>query len=234
MGALQGRVVAIPGAGGSLGPFVARRLAAAGATVSLAGREAASLAPLAAELGGADVQAVDLLDEAASRAWAGRLAAEHGRVDAVTHLVGGYRGGVPIEAAPAEDWDILAALLVRTAQNVTRAFLPHLLASGRGRFVIVSSGQAQAPSQASAAYAAAKAAAETWTLALADRFRGTGSTANILVVGAVLTPELRAQRPEQSFAAFQPAEDVAEAIVYLLSDAAASMNGQRLVLRGSV
>lgn len=233
MGALEGRVVAIPGAGGSLGPFVARRLAAGGATVSLAGRDAARLAPLAAELGGADVEAVDLLDEAATRAWADRLAAEHGGVDAVAHLVGGYRGGSPIEAAPAGDWDALSALLVGTTQTVTRAFAPHLLASGRGRFVIVSSAQAQAPSQASAAYAAAKAAAETWTLALADRFRGSGSTANVVVIGAIVTPELRAERPEQTFATFAPAGDIAEAIAYLFSDAAATMNGQRLVLRGS-
>ncbi len=233
MADLAGRVIAIPGAGGSLGPSVARRLAAGGAAVSLAGRDAGHLAPLAAELGGADVEEIDLLDETAARVWAERLAAEHGGVDAVAHLVGGYRGGSPIEESAAEDWDVLAALLVRTTQNVSRAFAPHLLASGRGRFVIVSSGQAQAPSHASAAYAAAKAAAEAWTLALADRFRGTGSTANVVVIGAVVTPELRAERPEQSFATFTPAGDIAEAIAYLFSDAAATMNGQRLVLRGA-
>jgi NAD(P)-dependent dehydrogenase (short-subunit alcohol dehydrogenase family) len=154
-------------------------------------------------------------------------------VDALVHLVGGWRGGVPIEEAPLEDWDVLSSLLVRTVQNATQAFAPHLLASGRGRFVIVSSGQAQAPTHTNAAYAAAKAAAETWTLALADRFRGGGATANVVVVGAIVTPAMRAESPDRDFSAFTPAEEIAEAIAYLCSDAAASMNGQRLTLRGA-
>ena len=44
---------------------------------------------------------------------------------------------------------------------------------------------------------------------------------------------MRAAAPETSFAGFTPAEEIAEAIVYLCSDAAASMNGQRLTLRGA-
>jgi NAD(P)-dependent dehydrogenase (short-subunit alcohol dehydrogenase family) len=150
------------------------------------------------------------------------------------HLVGGWRGGTSIEEAPLEDWDVLSPMLVRTLQNVTQAFTPHLLASGHGRFVIVSAGQAQAPTHTNAGYAAAKAAAEAWTLALADRFRGSGATANIVVVGAIVSPEMRAESPDKDFSTFTPAEEIAEAIAYLVSDAAASMNGQRVTLRGAV
>jgi NAD(P)-dependent dehydrogenase (short-subunit alcohol dehydrogenase family) len=227
---LTGRVIAVSGAGGSLGPIVVRRLAAAGATLALAGREAAKLESLAP---GADVEAVDLLDAMAARAWADGIAARHRRVDGLVHLVGGWRGGTPIEEAPLEDWDWLSGLLVRTTQNVTQAFAPHLIAGGRGRFVIVGAGQAQAPTHPNAAYAAAKAASEAWTLALADRFRGTGATANIVVVGAIVTPAMRAEKPGESFATFTPAEEIAGAIAYLCSDASGSMNGQRLTLRGA-
>ena len=76
--------------------------------------------------------------------------------------------------------------------------------SGHGRFVIVSSGQAQAPTHKNAAYAAAKAAHEAWTLALADRFRGTGATANIVVVGSILTPEMREEEPGQGLLDVHP------------------------------
>ena len=109
----------------------------------------------------------------------------------------------------------------------------HLIESGRGRFVIVSSSQGQAPTHTNAAYAAAKAAAEAWTLALAHRFRGTGATANVIVVGSILTPEMREESPDKDFSAFTPAEEIAEAVSYLCSDAAASMNGQRVTLRGA-
>ncbi len=145
-----------------------------------------------------ETDVVDLLDPAATKAWAADLAARHdGRVDGLVHLVGGWRGGAPIEDAPLEDWDFLSALLVRTVQNATQALASSLMASEHGRFVLVSAGQAQAPTHPNAAYAAAKAASETWTLALADRFKGTGATANIVVVGAIVTPAMRDGEPRQ-------------------------------------
>jgi NAD(P)-dependent dehydrogenase (short-subunit alcohol dehydrogenase family) len=225
--------IAVAGAAGGLGPTVVAHLVRAGATVALAGRDLNALKQTAVGAGAprADVESVDLLDETATRRWVERLAMK-GDVQGLVHLVGGWRGGTAIEDAPADDWDAMSSLLVRTTQTVARAFLPHLLAS-HGRFVIISSGQAQAPTHTNAAYAAAKAAAETWTLALADRFRGSGATANIIVVGAIVTPAMRAGEPDESFAGFTPAEEIADATVYLCSDAAASINGQRLTLRGA-
>lgn len=234
LSSLEGRVLAIAGASGNLGPSVVRRLAGTGARLALAGRDAEALETLAEEVGvDADTTAVDLLDAGAARAWADGVAERLGGVDALLHLIGGWRGGKPIEESPREDWDFLSGLLIDTLQNTTQAFAPHLLASGRGRFVIVGAGQAQSPTNTNAAYAAAKAAAAAWTLALADRFRGTGATANVVVVGSIVTPEMRAETPDKDFATFTPAEAIAEAIAYLCSDAAAQMNGQRLTLRGA-
>ena len=231
---LEGRVVAIAGVAGGLGPVVAERLAGAGAT--LAGTDisweridevAAGLA-LPAERW--DGQAVDLLDEGATRQWCAALLERFGRIDALLHLVGGWRGGEPLHEAPLTDWDLLHDLLIRTVQHTTRAFHGALLASEHGRFVLVSSKQAQAPTNTNAAYASAKAAAEAWTLALADGFEGTAATANIVVVDAILTPRIREENPEKDFPTFTPAEDIAAAIAFVCSDAAAKMNGQRFAL----
>jgi NAD(P)-dependent dehydrogenase (short-subunit alcohol dehydrogenase family) len=232
--ALKGRVIAVAGAGGNLGPTVVRRLAPTGARLALGGRDKGALDELASEIGvEADTAAVDLLDPEDARKWASGIAERVGRIDALVHLVGGWRGGQPIEEAPLGDWDALRELLVRTTQHATQAFAQYLVESGSGRFVIVSSGQGQAPTSKNAAYAAAKAAQEAWTLALADRFKGTGATANIVVVGSILTPAMREETPDKDFSTFTPAEEIAEAIAYLCSDAAASMNGQRLTLRGA-
>jgi NAD(P)-dependent dehydrogenase (short-subunit alcohol dehydrogenase family) len=234
LSSLDGRVIAIAGAGGNLGPTVVERLARAGARLALGGRDKALLEALAAAVGAeADTATVDLLDSEAARAWARGIAERQGRIDALVHLVGGWRGGKPIEEAPLEDWDFLHNLLIRTVQHATQAFALHLLESGRGRFVIVSSSQGQAPTHTNAAYAAAKAAAESWTLALANRFRGSGATANIVVVGSIVTPAMRQESPDKDFSTFTAAEEIAEAVAYLCSDAAASMNGQRLTLRGA-
>lgn len=232
--ALEGRVYAIAGIGGGLGPVVAERLAGAGAVVAGTDRDRGRLDELGEGLGLPperwDGRAVDLLDEGAARGWSAALLERFGRVDGVLHLVGGWRGGQPLHEAPLADWELLHELLIRTVQHTTRAFHDALLASPQGRFVLVSAKQAQKPSNANAAYAAAKAAAEAWTLALADGFAGSGATANIVVVDAILTARMRAESPEGDFSSFTPAEHIAEAIAFLCSDAAAETNGQRLTL----
>jgi Short-chain alcohol dehydrogenase of unknown specificity len=234
MSDLEGRVVAIAGVGGGLGPLVAGTLAAAGAAVAGTDRDQDLLDSLASELGIPaerwDGRSVDLLDEDATRGWCAALVERFGRVDGLIHLVGGWRGGQPLHEAPLSDWDLLHDLLVRTVQHTTRAFHDQLLASEHGRFVLVSAKQAQAPTNSNAAYAAAKAAAEAWTLALADGFEPGGATANIVVVEAILTPRMREESPVEAFPTFTPAEQVAEAIAFICSDAAEKMNGQRLPL----
>jgi NAD(P)-dependent dehydrogenase (short-subunit alcohol dehydrogenase family) len=233
MSDLDDRVIAVAGVGGGLGPLVAARLAEAGATVAGTDRNPEVLDSIGAELDIAerwDGRAVDLLDEDAVRGWCTALVERFGRVDGLIHLVGGWRGGEPLDEAPLSDWELLHDLLVRTVQHTTRAFHDQLAASEHGRFVLVSAKQAQAPSNTNAAYAAAKAAAEAWTLAFADGFEPGGATANIVVIDALLTPRMREENPGKEFPTFTPVEHVAEAIAFLCSDGAAKMNGQRLSL----
>ena len=206
--------IVVTGAGGSLGPSVTARLAAEGHEV------------VGCDVTG-DHERIDLLDEAATRDFAASLEG----VTCVVHLVGGWRGGRPLSEAPLEDWDLLHGLLVRTVQHVTRAFAPALKAAGdRGRFVIVSSKQAQAPTSTNAAYASAKAAAEAWTLAFADELAESGATANILVVNAIVTDEMRRANPDKAYKTFTDASQMADAIAFLCSPSAQKMSGQRLSL----
>ena len=154
------------------------------------------------------------------------------RTDALVHLVGGWKGGDPLATTPLADYELLHDLLVHTVQHATRAFYDALAESPHGRFVLVSSAQAQDPDGTNASYAATKAAAETWTLALADSFRAAESaaTANIVVVNAILTPQMREDNPDKAYKTFTSAEDIAEAIAFTLSDQASRMNGKRLPL----
>ena len=215
-------MIVVTGAGGSLGPYVARTLAEQGDELCCCDADVSRLEGLPGEH-----VAIDLLDEAAVKDFA-----QSGReVTGVVHLVGGWRGGKPLSEASLEDWDLLHDLLVRTVQHTTRAFAPALKEAGqRARFVLVSSKQAQAPTSTNAAYAAAKAAAEAWTLAFADELAETRGTANILVVNAIVTPEMREQNPDKEYRTFTDARHMAEAIAWLCSDAAVAMNGQRVSL----
>jgi NAD(P)-dependent dehydrogenase (short-subunit alcohol dehydrogenase family) len=233
---LADRVVAVTGAAGGLGPSVVRRLAADGATIAAADIAADGLQTVGTELAFAperwDVRALDLLDERATRAWAESVAARFGRVDAVVHLVGGWRGEASIADADPAEYEWLHDMLVRTLQHSSRAFADLLASSGRGRFVMVSSAQAQQPAAGNAAYAAAKAAAEAWTLALGQELAEHGGTANVVVVNAILTSAMSEDNPDKPYSTFTSSEDIADAIAFLLTDSARMMNGQRLALHG--
>jgi NAD(P)-dependent dehydrogenase (short-subunit alcohol dehydrogenase family) len=181
--------------------------------------------------GSADARVVDLLDADAAAAWAADLLATHGRVDGLVHLVGGWRGGRPLSDRSAlQDWDALEPPLVRTVQRTSGAFHDALRASPAGRFVLISSREATRPSQTNAAYAAAKAAAETWTLALADAFTGSPAAATIVVVKALLTPQMRADKPDAAFAGYTRVEDLADRVALLWDDPAQAANGTRVWL----
>jgi NAD(P)-dependent dehydrogenase (short-subunit alcohol dehydrogenase family) len=226
-GLLEGRRIAVAGAGGGLGPHVVRALAAQGAWVAAGDLDEERLAPVRADAG--DVRAIDLSSAEGAGAWASAL----GEVDGLLHLVGGWRGGEAIEQLDLADLELLERLLFRTVVHATRAFAPLLKAAGsRGRFGLVSSSVAVRPTPGNAAYAATKAAAEAWTLSLAAELAESEGTANIVVVNAIVTPEMRAASPQKAFRTFTDAQDIADALVFVCSDASRKMNGQRLSLHG--
>jgi NAD(P)-dependent dehydrogenase (short-subunit alcohol dehydrogenase family) len=214
---LEGRRIAVAGAGGLLGPHVVRALAEQGAVV-LAGdvREEAldAVRDVAAE-----AHVMDLSSEEGAQAWAQACGEVHG----LLHLVGGWRGGTPLHETSAEDLAWLEAALFRTVVHATRAFAPALRAAGpRGRFAIVSSSVVGRPSAGNAGYAAAKAAAEAWTLTFAAELKETGGTANVVVVQALTD--------DPAHGSFTHVGEVAGALAWLCTDEARRMNGQRLHL----
>lgn len=231
MSALSGRRVLVTGAAGGLGPSVVTAAAAAGARLVLLDVAQERLDALASENGDAieSTHVVDLLDDDAVAAFAAEVTASV-PIDAIWHLVGGWRGGTPLHEQPLEDWEWLHNLLVRTTVHVARAFTEPLRASQHGRFAIISAKEAQAPTSMNAAYASAKAASEAVVIALANEFMGTSATANVVVVPAILTPAMREKDPDKDWGAYVPAEQIADALVYLASDAGTRMNGQRIRL----
>jgi NAD(P)-dependent dehydrogenase (short-subunit alcohol dehydrogenase family) len=224
-GSLEGRRIAVAGAGGGLGPAVVRALVDAGAWVAAADRTDAHL-DVVRDVAG-DARAADLVTAEGAQAWADAL----GQVDGLLHLVGGWRGGDSIEDSDLADLDLLEKLLFHSVVHTTRAFAPLLKAAGdRGRFALVSSSVVARPTPGNAAYAATKAAAEAWTLTLASELKPTDGTANVVVVTAIVTPQMRQESPDKAYKTFTDVAEIADALVYLCSDAARKMNGQRLHL----
>jgi len=236
-GELAGRVIVVAGAPGSAGPAVVQRLVASGATVVAAARDEQSLQTVVDEANAMAVRpgqalpaVIDLLDAEATTAWAAQVAAQHGHVDGLVHLVGGWRGGQGIVESDLADWDLLNNLLIRTLQHTTRAFHDALRASDDARLAIISTVQVAEPSATNAAYAAAKAAAETWTLAVADSFQGSRAAAVVLRIKALVTPEMRESKPTAAFSGFTPVADLAQTVNDLWQTPADDLNGRILWL----
>jgi NAD(P)-dependent dehydrogenase (short-subunit alcohol dehydrogenase family) len=237
---LAGRVVVVAGATGAAGPAVVQRLVASGATVVAAARDERSLQAVVDAANDAGVRGdgsgqavaavIDLLDADATATWAAQVATQHGHVDGLVHLVGGWRGGKGITETDLADWDVLHDLLIRTLQHTTRAFHDALRSSDDARLAIISTVQVAEPSATNAAYAAAKAAAETWTLAVADSFAGTGAAAVVLRIKALLTPAMRAEKPEAKFSGFTAVADLAQTVHDLWLAPADDLNGRILWL----
>ncbi|WP_371495696.1 SDR family NAD(P)-dependent oxidoreductase [Kitasatospora sp. NBC_00374] len=241
---LEGKVIAVAGASGPAGQATMRRLAAEGATVIGADidqrRLDTAVDSVRTAVGGAKItgQIIDLLDPQEVHDWADHLEAEHGHVDGLFHLVGGWRGSKSFFESRIDDWDFLHDTVVRTLQHTSLAFQPALLRSESGRFAMVGAAAAHKPTAGGAAYAAAKAATEAWTLSMAHSFVKETTADNgeptaaaaILVIKALVSPEMRAEKPDAKFAGFTDTADLAETLAGLWDRPAAELNGQHLWL----
>ena len=229
-------VVLITGASGNAGRAVAASFAADGARLGLAGRQRARLDALARDLGLADDRWVpvvaDFRDRVDAKAAIDGAIERFGRIDVLAHLIGGYAGGTPVvDHDPAEITALLDPHLWATL-NLVQRVLPGMLDRGWGRIVAVSSPFAASPVSGGAAYAIAKTAEETLIRTVAKEVAGTGVTANVLIVKKVDPDYVRATDPTPRNAAWTTPEELAAAMRFLCSDAAASVNGARIPLDG--
>ncbi len=234
---LEGRVAIIGGASGGAGPAVARRLVAAGARVALFGRHAEKLDALASELGAAPdsliTRAVDLRDPDAAGVAVAAVHDRFGGVQILAHLVGGYSAGASLAEAGRDELTGMLEQHLWTTFNLAHAIVPHLLAAGWGRILAVSPTTVATPGPNMASYVAAKAAQEALLMALARELKGTGATANVLVVRAIDVEHVRDREPSPKTAAWTTPEEIAAAIAYLCSDDAHVVNGARIPLNGA-
>lgn len=228
--------VLVTGGSGPSGIAVARALHDGGFRVFAVGSDQARIATAAAAAGDDVTPLVcDLADYPSVAALRQTLAERAGTMDAVIHLVGGWRGAKGITDQSDADWEFLHRGAITTVRNVSRVFFDDLAASSTGRFAIVSSTAVEKPTAATASYVAAKAAAEAWTMAMAEGLTRTAaaqgsnlrSAAVVLVVNALVDTELRQAHPERTFPGATDVEDLAAAVVGLFRTPAAELNGRR-------
>ena len=165
----EGRVAAITGAGSGIGRALAENLGAQGAHLALSDVNESGLADTVARCEGKGVrvtsQRVDVADRPAVEAWADSVVEDHDKVNLIVNNAG-VALGATVESMSYEDFEWLMSINFWGVVYGTKAFLPHLKASGEGHVVNVSSvfGLVSIPTQS--AYNAAKFAVRGFTDAL--------------------------------------------------------------------
>jgi NAD(P)-dependent dehydrogenase (short-subunit alcohol dehydrogenase family) len=219
------RTIVITGATGALGNLAAGTFAKQGHNIALFGRDRTKLDSLARGLNlpgeRLHVESIDLLNGPAVHTAAGAVLSKFGSIHALIHLVGGWTGGRTIPESSAADLESMLNQHVWTTFHLLQAFAPPLAASSSGRVLIVSKPETVHPAAKTALYTAAKSAQESLVLTLAQEYRESGLTANIIHVRSI---DAKGDGRGTS-----PAEIVA-AMSYLLSDQANKVNGTRIPL----
>jgi 3-oxoacyl-[acyl-carrier protein] reductase len=239
--ALAERVVLVTGSSRGIGAEVAVKAAAEGAVVAVHyGRSADGAQRTLERVRGAgsdgEAFAADIADGGQAEALVERVIARFGRVDALVNNAGLTQVGPFLEIAP-EDWEAVIRTDLTAAFHTCRAVLPSMVERGSGSIVNIASRLAQIGVAETAAYSAAKAGLVGLTRALAREFGPRGIRVNAVAPGMTLTEmtadladseEGRRRLQDMPLGRLGRADEVAEAVIFLLSDRASLFLGQTL------
>ena len=239
--ALAGRVVLVTGSSRGIGAEIAAKAAAEGATVAVHYHRfpdgaQATLDRVLAAGAEADAFGADLADGAQAEELVRAVIDRFGRVDALVNNAGRTQVGPFLEIEPA-DWDEVLRTDLTAAFHTCRAVLPSMLERGGGAIVNIASRLGQMGVAETAAYSAAKAGLIGLTRALAREFGPRGIRVNAVAPGITVTPmtealldseEGRRRLRDSALGRFGRADEVADAVIFLLSDRASLFLGQTL------
>ena len=226
---MDGKVIVVTGALGALGKVVAEVALARGARVAGVdyGTSQTAATPDRIEFGG-----VDLSDAAQAKKAIDAVASHFGRLDALVNIAGGFAYETVAEGDP-KTWQRMYALNVLTALNASRSAIPHLAASPSARIVNVGAMAALQAGAGMGAYAASKAGVHRLTEALAAEWKGK-ITVNAVLPSTIDTPANRASMPKADFGKWVTPQELADVILFLVSDAASAVTGALLPVSGRV
>jgi 3-oxoacyl-[acyl-carrier protein] reductase len=234
---LTGKVAVVTGAARGIGRVITERLVGAGAAVALVDVTEDSVGQAATEVAGTGANArgyrcdVSSFEEVTTVA--GRIQTDFGRVDLLVNNAGITRDRLFVRMTP-DDWSQVIAVNLTGTFNFTKAIAPSLLRQRSDSIVNIASVVGQSGNAGQANYAASKAGVIGMTKSLAREFAARGVRVNAVAPGFIrtamtdgLAEEVQAQmRQTIPLGRFGEAGDVANVVMFLVSDLAGYVTGQ--------
>ena len=241
---LSGKVAIVTGASRGIGRAVAVTLGAAGATVVAAARGSnaqATADAITASGGKATALPLELTEAASIEAMVRSTLEQHGRVDVLVANAGITRDQLLLRMK-REDWDAVLATNLTGTFLCAQAVVKPMIRQRSGRIVCISSVVGQMGNAGQANYAASKAGIIGFAKSLAREVASRGITVNVVAPGLIDTDMTRAitSQAQADWASQIPLgrlgtpDDVAAAVCFLASDAAAYVTGQVLAVNGGL
>lgn len=240
---LAGKVALITGGAGTIARACALMLVDEGAVVVLADLDRAAVEAAAAEVGGAVTGlSVDITDENSVAALVRHVRDEQGRLDVLVNCAGIFQA-VPMEELALADWRRVIDVNLTGMFLCCQAAMRVMRQQGNGRIINVGSLAGQVGGLAAGAnYSVSKAGVNCLTKSIARALGNCGVTVNTINPGPVDSPMVdswpRGQREAQlekiPLGRLARPEDVAAAVVFLASEAAAYIHGAHLDVNGGL
>jgi len=231
-----GQVAIVTGGTRGLGRQIAARLAAAGCSVAVCGRNAPDNLPEGVVFYQADIRDADQ-----AKGFVDDVAARFGRLDILVNNAGGSPNADVATASPRFIDAILKLNLVGPLFMAQAAY-PHMVAQGAGSIINIASVSGARPSPGTSVYGAAKAGLLNLTQSLAQEWGGNGVRVNAIIAGLMTTESAEATYGDAEAQAavgrsmplgrMGEGDDIAGAVMWFSSSDAAWVSGARLQVDG--
>ncbi len=229
MNPLQDRVAIITGAAGALGQACVAHFSKLGAQVIAVDLDAAALQKLPSTAG---TYACDLTKESAVREAFQTIHGDHGRIDILANVAGGFAMGPRVEETALDDWLDMFQINAVTAWLSCAQVLPIMREANFGRIINIGARAVRRPGARMAPYCTSKAAVVTLTEVLALECADTGITVNCILPGTIDTPRNRTDMPNADHSRWVPPSDLAIVIGQLADPDNTSVNGATVPVYG--
>jgi 3-oxoacyl-[acyl-carrier protein] reductase len=240
---LKGEVALVTGASRGIGAAIAATLAARGATVigtATSDAGASAIGERLAALGGAG-RVLDVRDGAAVEALVESISSEFGAIGILVNNAGITRDQL-LMRMKEDDWQVILDTNLSSVYRASKAVLRGMMRARKGRIISIASVIGSIGNAGQSNYAAAKAGIVAFSKSLAREIGSRGITVNVVAPGFVDTDMTRALPDAQREALlgqvalqrFGAVEDIAEAVAFLASPAAAYITGETLHVNGGM